>query len=137
MSNPVGVSEAASLALHATAIMAGAGGDPIPTAKMAGLLGASEAHLSKVLQRLAKAGLVQGTRGPGGGFRLTHPPRRTSLRQVYEAIEGRIEVNRCLLGVPVCGQKSCPLGKLLEHLGREVRKGLTRITLADLEVPAR
>ena len=71
-------------------------------AVMADGLSASEAHLAKVLQRLAKAGLVTGTRGPGGGFRLTRPAKEISAREVYEAIEGRLQVERCMVGKPLC-----------------------------------
>jgi Rrf2 family protein len=101
---------------------------------MASALGVSEAHLSKVLQRLTRAGLVRGTRGPRGGYRLTRPAGQISLREVYEAVEGSLEVERCLLGVPVCGRKKCPVAGLFEKLGREMVRVLGKTTLRDFRV---
>ncbi len=134
MASLLKVSEAASLALHATAVMAGAHGERVTARRMASALGVSEAHLSKVLQRLTRAGLVRGTRGPRGGFRLTRPARQISLREVYEAIEGSMEVEHCLLGVSVCGQRKCPVAGLFEKLGREMIRVLGKTTLRDFQV---
>jgi Rrf2 family protein len=134
MSSLLKISEAASLALHATAVMAGARGERVTARTMASFLGVSEAHLSKVLQRLTKAGLVRGTRGPRGGFRLTRPAGQISLRDVYEAVEGSLKVERCLLGVPVCGKKRCPVAGLFERLGNEMIKTLAKTTLSDFQV---
>jgi Rrf2 family protein len=134
MSSLLKVSEAGSLAIHATAVLAGAQGARVTARRMAAALGVSEAHLAKVLQRLTRAGLVRGTRGPRGGYRLTRPARQISLREVYEAVEGSLEVERCLLGVPVCGQRKCPVAGLFERLGRETVRALGKITLNDFRV---
>jgi Rrf2 family protein len=132
MSNLVRPSEAAALAIHACALMAAAGGAAMTVKRMAGAIGASEAHLSKVLQRLSRAGLVTGTRGPGGGFKLALKPASVSLRRVYEAVEGPLVGSGCLIGVPLCRGALCPLASLLERVEREIAGGLSRVTLADL-----
>lgn len=44
--------------------------------------------LEQIFQRLRKAELVTGKRGPGGGYVLTRSPENISLREVVEAIEG-------------------------------------------------
>ena len=135
MSGLVRTSEAATLALHATAILAGSEGRPVTVADMADGLSASEAHLAKVLQRLTKAGIVTGTRGPGGGFTLTRPAGSVSLRKVYEAIEGKLGVERCMVGAPLCSKKECPLGSLFGRLSDDVLETLGATTLADIELP--
>jgi len=132
MNSPAGVSEAASLAVHATALLAGSRGRRMSARHMAESLGASEAHLSKVLARLAKAGIVKGRRGPSGGFVLARRPERISIREVYEAIEGRIEPRRCLLGIPVCGRRRCAIGELFARVNRDLARALGRMTVADL-----
>lgn len=135
VSGLVRTSEAATLALHAAAIMASNPESHVTAAVMADGLSASEAHLSKVLQRLAKAGVVAGTRGPGGGFQLTRPAKEISLREVYEAIEGRLQVERCMVGKPLCNKRDCPLGSLFARLSDDVLKTLGKTTLADIELP--
>lgn len=136
MSGPIRVSEAASLALHTTAIIAGAGGARVSADRMANTLGASRAHLGKVLQRLVKAGLVKSSRGPGGGYVLARPPSEVSLREVYETVEGPMEVHRCLLGAPVCGRTSCPVGELVGRVGAEIAEAMGRMTLEDYTISA-
>ena len=134
MSGLVRASEAVALALHATAIIAGADGARLTAAAIAERLAASEAHLAKVLQRLAKAGLVRGTRGPHGGFMLTKPAARITLRQVYEAIEGPLGVRSCMIDSPVCGKTECQLGDLFERLSEEASGTLGKMTLADVQM---
>lgn len=47
-------------------------------------------YLEQIFQRLRRAQLVQGKRGPGGGYVLTRPPAEISLRDIVEAVEGPI-----------------------------------------------
>lgn len=109
MASLFNVSIAASLALHATALLAGVSA-PLQTRQISVSLGASEAHLSKVLQRLVKAGVLRAKRGPGGGFELARPAEAITLKQIYEAIEGPIDPCTCPFGVPLCTGGDCPLG---------------------------
>jgi Rrf2 family protein len=136
MNGPVRVSEAASLALHAAALISGADGVRVSANTMADTLGASRAHLGKVLQRLVKAGLVKSSRGPGGGYVLARPPSEISLREVYEVVEGPMEVHRCLLGAPVCGRGSCPIGELVGKVSAEIAEAMGRMTLEDYTISA-
>ena len=46
--------------------------------------------LEQIFQRLRKAGVIEGKRGPGGGYVLSHKPEDISLLTVLEAVEGRI-----------------------------------------------
>jgi Rrf2 family protein len=86
MSNLFKVSEAASLALHAMLHIVANPNRPVSTREIASGMHASEAHLAKVLQRLARVGLARSTRGPKGGFVLGRPAETITLLDVYEAI---------------------------------------------------
>lgn len=132
MSNMLRISQAASLAMHTMALMASRPEERVTTASLASRLSASEAHLSKVLQRLAKAGLVASTRGPKGGFRLSRPADRITLLEVFEAIDGPLEPDGCLLGIPVCTGKTCIFGGLVEQVNSLVREKLAATRLSEL-----
>jgi Rrf2 family protein len=60
--------------------------------------------LNKIVQVLARTGVVLTIRGNQGGVRLLLPPEKITLRQIVEAIEGPIALNQCLLGQGVCSR---------------------------------
>jgi len=132
MAGVLNISEAAVLGLHATALLAGSGDDHLSTREMAGALGASEAHLAKVMQRLARAHLVHSVRGPGGGFKLSRAAAEVSLLDVYQAIEGPLDESTCLMAIPACGGDKCVLGDLLRRISAQVRTYLEQTRLSDL-----
>ena len=47
-------------------------------------------YLEQIFQRLRKADLVVGKRGPGGGYTLARPPAKITLQEVVEAVEGPV-----------------------------------------------
>jgi len=132
MSSVLKISEAASLALHSMALLAENPEQSFTTREIATELNVSEAHLSKVLQRLAKAGLAKSIRGPKGGFTVGKPTDQITLLDVYESIEGPIEPCECLFDVPVCGNKGCILDGLLGTIDRQVRDYLAGAKLNEL-----
>ena len=132
------ISEAASLGLHTASFLARKGAEVATTHEIAECLKVSEAHLSKVLQRLAKAGIVVSSRGPKGGFTLARPADKMTLLDVYEAIEGKFKPAGCLLGRYVCGGK-CILGDMVATVNTLVREQLTgtKVSEAGLILDAR
>jgi Rrf2 family protein len=131
MAHVLNISEAATLALHATVLLASRDA-PMTTKGIASALRASEAHLSKVMQRLARAGLVNSSRGPKGGFVLSRESRKIALLDVYQAIEGRLAPSPCLLGHPVCAGRKCIMGSLVRSVNRQISDHLSRTTLSEL-----
>lgn len=131
MSGTFHISEAASLALHTAAILAGDPGRTRRTSELAEALGASEAHLAKVLQRLGRAGIVSARRGPGGGYVLARDPGDITLMQVFEAIEGPWRQPGCLLGRQACAGP-CIMGGLLAQVGRAAGDYFSGTRLSDI-----
>jgi Rrf2 family protein len=131
-SGPFRVSEAASLGLHALAVIAAAPEPATRARAIAARLRASAAHLAKVMVALERAGLVAGTRGPAGGYRLNRPARSISLREIYEAVEGPMQARACLFGAPVCKSGRCALSSYFGRLNRDVIRTLERTRLTDL-----
>lgn len=58
--------------------------------------------LAKVMQALARGGLVHAHRGKGGGFSLLKNPHNISIRDIVEAVEGPIILNRCVMRNQLC-----------------------------------
>jgi Rrf2 family protein len=54
-------------------------------------------YLSKVLATLARAGVLDASRGAKGGYRLARPARRIKLMEVVELFEGKRARPGCLL----------------------------------------
>lgn len=131
------ISEAANLAIHAMAVMAQAGKKnigPVSATYIGRCLGSSESHISKVLQRLAKAGLALSTRGARGGFFLPARTAPVTALEILAAIDGPPREAACLLGVPHCTPGSCRLHGLLQIVRRQVEQVLGNITIQDFSI---
>lgn len=59
--------------------------------------------LAKVMTSLVQAGLVRGSRGPGGGFTLTRHPKQITLVEVHRLFEGPAKQDACPFGHGKCG----------------------------------
>jgi len=126
------IPEAASLAIHSMAMLAGNPGKLLTTREMAAELEASCAHLAKVMHRLEASGLVSSSRGPKGGYFLRLPPESITLKTIYEAVEGPIAPSRCLLETRICGGEKCAFGRLLASLDGQLREHLEKTRLSEL-----
>ena len=126
------LTESANLALHAMMVLAEDPERARDTAAMARQIESSVHHLSKVMQRLQRAGLVTSLRGSRGGFRLAVSPEKVTLLDVYTAVEGKYEIQHCLMGHPVCNHQNCPLGAALGKAGEEFREILKNTKLSQV-----
>jgi len=94
---------------------------------------ATAAHLplptvSKILKVLARAGLLRSQRGAKGGYGLARP-----IREIIEALEGRIAITECLDPAGGCGiECSCPVKGNWERINDAVRDALGGIPLAEM-----
>ncbi len=131
MSDPLKITEATALALHAVAGIASFG-ETTTTAQIATSLSASPAHLAKVLQRLVHAGLLTATRGPSGGYRLARRPEDIMLSDVYEVMEGSPRRDGCLFAAPVCGNAECIMGKSVKQARQVLWDYLRKTSVRDL-----
>ena len=87
----------------------------------------------KILQQLHEAKLVDSTMGPKGGYRLSRPAEKITMNQVIEAVQGTIDLNRCMKGLMTCPrQPRCPVTKKLSTLQNQIENYLEGITLAEL-----
>ena len=87
----------------------------------------------KILQKLHKAGLVESSMGPKGGFALRRKPSEITLMEIINVLQGRIRLNRCLLDGEGCEFESdCEINTKLSCLQLYIDGYLDGITLAEI-----
>lgn len=109
--------------------------EPVRVVELAGVVKAPANYLSKTLHQLARAGLLQSTRGPLGGFRLTQDPTEVTLEEVI-AVFTPTSGRRCLLGHGACGQNpACTVHERWAPVSARMRQFFATTTVADLVEP--
>lgn len=130
MGNVLKISDAASLGLHAMAIMAKKPNDLVSVKEISESIDVSANHLSKVMQRLVKADLVISIKGFRGGFQLAKRPEEITFLDIYEAIDGRFKPSGCLLNKANC-QHQCIMGDFLQSINTQVEDFFSTKRLID------
>lgn len=129
-------------AIHCCSVLSGLeAGETVSTKTLAEFHGVPKEYLSKALQALATAGLVVGTLGPTGGYRLAKPASSITFLDIVEAIEGRKSTFECTeirANNPCLGQAKprrrgpCAVAKVMQRADEAWRKELRSVTLQDL-----
>lgn len=90
--------------------------------------------LAKILQTLAKRGLIASLNGPKGGYVLTRDPATISVAEVLMAIEGPIGIAECYQSRnSQCDQlEKCSIRDPVEKIQRRIIKLLDTMTLAEM-----
>jgi Rrf2 family protein len=122
------LSEAASIALHGLVLIAKSK-ESLNVVDIAVRIDSSKHHVAKVLQRLVKAGYLTSRRGPGGGFHLKMSPEDIDLLEIYETIEGEINITECPLDKPVCPFDKCIINNITGKMTSEFKDYLKSQTL--------
>ena len=92
-------------------------------------------YLRKLMGRLARARLINSTRGRHGGFTLGRPANKITMLQIVEAIEGPIDPASVLHDDLALGRKDATakrLQKWRESVTQRVRKTLGVTTLGQI-----
>lgn len=90
-------------------------------------------YLAKIVQELARAGIVRTQRGVGGGITLARPPEEITLLDVLEAIEGPVAVNRCFSHPNECPRESfCAVHHEMYFIQKSLAQMFSRINFARL-----
>jgi Rrf2 family protein len=109
------------------------GDAPVGVKRIADQFGIPAELLAKVLQRLAKGGLMVAQSGPRGGYRLTLPPSAVTVGQVVRVLDGPLAIVSCMAHHGDCVQASrCTLRNPARRLQAAVNDLLDTMTLAEL-----
>ena len=89
--------------------------------------------LAKILQQLARKGMLKSSKGPAGGFALQTPPADIRLIDIVEALEGAPACKQCPLGHVDCNEQApCALHDSWVGLRSRIMEYLERNTVAGL-----
>jgi Rrf2 family transcriptional regulator, nitric oxide-sensitive transcriptional repressor len=90
------------------------------------------AYLSKVLQSLSRAGVVNSQRGLGGGMALAKSASELTILEVVNAVEPIQRIRACPLGLAAHGVRLCPLHRRLDNALATVEEAFGNTTLAEV-----
>ena len=94
---------------------------------------APDLFVAKILQRLARAGVVNSTRGVHGGFVLARDPATLSLLDVIELTQEQTAPRPCVVDPRACPfVKSCPVHPVWMRIHRSTRRELRKVSFASL-----
>ncbi len=129
------VSSTAEYALRAAVFLAQHPERPWTARDIAAEVRVPGLYLSKVLQQLARAGIVRSQRGLGGGFSLQVAPGKVSVLDILDATgNAPAPIAECPLGI-TGHTRLCGLHNLLDDTTRTIRKRFRATTLASLIGP--
>lgn len=126
------ISQTAEYALRAVVVLGAGQGDPLTTKMIADRTKAPLDYLSKVLQALGRAGLVDARRGIGGGYVLTRNLDDLTIKDVVDAVEPLRRITHCPLDLPQHAGRLCSLHKRLDDGIALIERLYSESTIGDL-----
>src|ERR1044072_4747458 len=125
-----------AVAVHVLSLIAWSGEEPLKSEQVAESVNTNPVVIRRMLKELAEAGLVVSQTGSLGGSRLAGDPAKTTLMDVYQALECRVvfSLHRkpphrdCRVGVNI----ETVLGEVLLEVDSAVERVLQNITIDDV-----
>lgn len=109
-------------------------GERVGLKEIAVAIDSPTAFTAKILQVLAKAGIIISTKGSLGGYHIEKKQLpKINLRQVVEAIDGNRIFEGCALGLSSCNaDEPCPMHEQFAAIRSELGKTLASSNLLDV-----
>ena len=105
---------------------------PVTLADIATRQSISLSYLEQLFSRLRKRGLVDSTRGPGGGYRLGLEPGAIVVSDVIGAVDENVDTTRCHGRENCQNDERCLTHDLWMDLSRQIQEFLNGVDLAQL-----
>lgn len=125
-------SQTVEYALRAVVHLADHSPEPRTTEQIAKATLVPKPYLSKVIQGLCSAGILQSKRGIGGGVALVKLPSELTILDVVNAVEPIVRIRQCPLGLKSHGVHLCPLHKRMDSALAMVEAAFRKTTLAEV-----
>lgn len=126
------LSDASEYALRAVVWMAQRPGDPQKVREIADGTQAAPGYLVKVLQNLARAGIVSAQRGSHGGFMLQRDPDDLTALEVINAVDPVERITTCPLGLEAHGECLCPMHQRIDDTLAQFERTFGASTISEL-----
>jgi len=113
---------------------------PVSRRDIAMRQGISADYVAQLFRRLRAAGLVEGVRGPGGGYTLARDATTIRVGDVVRVVEGPIGVADCVVpggDLTCCRVEECVTRAVWQRVSQAMEQVLDEITLAELRDEAR
>lgn len=95
--------------------------------------GISATIMAKVLQKLARNGLVAARHGSSGGYTLAREASRITALDVITAIDGPLFITSCVTHRGQCGQlSSCTVREPLRRVNDSILEVLNKVTISQM-----
>lgn len=95
--------------------------------------GAPKPFLLKILQHLAKHGIIKSQKGPNGGFYITEEGLNLRVADIVTAIDGDKLYKKCVLGLKICSEENpCPLHHDFKFLRKDIVNMIENHKIRDL-----
>ena len=92
-----------------------------------------EPFTAKILQTLAREGIISSTKGPNGGFYLDAKAEPIPLTEIVKAIDSVDVLHSCVLGLKECSDEfPCPLHSEVKAYKARVREVMNKRTVQQL-----
>lgn len=105
----------------------------LPIKQISDELNVSFHYLTKILQVLTKAKIMESYKGPNGGIRLSRDADSIFLNDIIEAVDGSEIFSKCILGLPECSdEKPCPIHSQCDESMVNIQKLFKEMSLAKL-----
>lgn len=109
---------------------------PTGASDLAESVKAPQRFTMKLLHELTQKGIVRSTRGAGGGYILAIKAEELTIRQVIEAVDGKIEISKCLSDCHQClnnpNKSVCRFHNVFAQLNQQLTERLDRLTIAQM-----
>lgn len=120
-------------ALRALLVLGAREGEYVSAKQISEEQGIPYQFLRRILQELAKCGIVKTREGARGGVMLDRDPQSIRIREVIEIFQGKVELSECMFRKQICSNRAnCVLRHEIMRIEQMVNREFEQITIGKL-----
>ncbi|MDZ7721095.1 MAG: Rrf2 family transcriptional regulator [Balneolaceae bacterium] len=120
--------------LRASVLLAGRQGEGFVTIReLSDELDISFHFLTKVLQHLTQAQILESYKGPNGGVKLARNAEDITIQEIIKSLDKDYAIPECALGLPIFqNHKACPIHEEWTNLKIKMEQMVETVTIREL-----